>query len=72
MYDELESHLRALETLGVTQEQSAAFLYPLVESSLPEEIVRVWQRSAISGYDEEEEDKPVDERLKLLMKFLRK
>lgn len=32
MYDELESHLRALETLGVTQEQSAAFLYPLVES----------------------------------------
>jgi len=24
MYDELESHLRALESLGVTQEQSAA------------------------------------------------
>ena len=71
MYDELESHLRALETLGVTQEQSAAFLYPLVESSLPEEVVRVWQRSALSGYDEDQQEKPVDERLKSLMKFLR-
>jgi len=72
MYDELESHLRSLETLGVTQEQSAAFLYPLVESSLPEDIVKVWQRSAMSGYDEEHTDHPVDERLKSLMKFLRK
>jgi len=71
MYDELESHLRALETLGVTQEQSAAFLYPLVESSLPEEIVRAWQRSAMSGYDDESNNKPVDERLSSLMKFLR-
>ena len=71
MYDELESHLRALETLGVTQEQSAAFLYPLVESSLPEEVViRAWQRSAKSGYDDDQTDKPVDERLKSLMKFL--
>lgn len=48
MYDELESHLRALETLGVTREQSAAFLYPLVESSLPVEVVKVWQRSILS------------------------
>jgi len=44
MYDELESNLRALETLGVTQEQSAAFLYPLVESSLPAETIQAWQR----------------------------
>jgi len=42
MYDELDSHLRALETLGVTQEQSAAFLYPLIESSLPQEVIRAW------------------------------
>ena len=71
MYDELESHLRALETLGVTQEQSAASLYPLVESSLPEEIVKAWQRSAMSGYEQSDSEKPVDERLKSLMKFLR-
>lgn len=72
MYDELESHLRSLETLGVTQEQSAAFLYPLVESSLPEDIVKVWQRSALSGYDDEYSNQAVDERLKSLMKFLRR
>ena len=72
MYDELESHLRSLETLGVTQEQSAAFLYPLVESSLPEDIVKVWQRSTLSGYDDEHSDHPVNERLKSLMKFLRR
>jgi len=70
MYDDLESHLRALETLGVTQDQSAAFLYPLVESSLPGELLRVWQRSTMAGYDSEAV-KPVDERLKSLMKFLK-
>jgi hypothetical protein len=71
MFDELESSLRALESLGVTAEQSAAFLYPLVESSLPEELQKVWQRSALAGYDEEGEEKAVDERLKSLMKFLK-
>ena len=57
MYDEIESQLRALETLGVSCEQSAAFLYPLVESSLPEDIIRVWQRSTISGYTDENAEK---------------
>jgi hypothetical protein len=71
MFDELESSLRALESLGVTAEQSAAFLYPLVESSLPEDIQKVWQRSTLAGYDEEGKDKAVDERLKSLMKFLK-
>jgi len=71
MYDELESHLRALESLGVTQEQSAAFLYPMVESSLPEETIKAWQRSSMSGYDDDQPGKPVDERLTSLMKFLR-
>lgn len=71
MHDELESHLRALETLGVTREQSAAFLYPLVESSLPVDVVKVWQRSILSDRDDDQHEKPVDERLKSLMKFLR-
>jgi hypothetical protein len=70
MYDELEAHLRALNSLGVTQEMNAAFLYPLVESSLPEETIRVWQRSTVSGYGDDEE-KPVSERLTALIKFLR-
>jgi Protein of unknown function (DUF1759) len=72
IYDEIESHLRALETLGVTQDQSAAFLYPLVESSLPVETIQAWQRSSMSGYDGSLTDnKAVDERLKSLIKFIR-
>lgn len=48
MFDKLESHLRALESLGVTSENYAAMLYPMVESSLPEEVLRAWKRSPMS------------------------
>lgn len=70
LYDELESHLRALETLGVKSEHSAIFLYPMVESSLPEEFIKIWQRSSLSGYAEDVEKSPED-RLMGLLKFLR-
>ena len=46
VYDKVESYIRALETLGVTTDKCAAMLYPLIESSLPEEVLRAWQRSA--------------------------
>jgi hypothetical protein len=74
MYDELESNLNALESLDVMQEHSAAFLYPLVESSLTEDVLKAWQRSTLSGYelDEDAIDKSANERLKQLMKFLRR
>ncbi|UYV75610.1 hypothetical protein LAZ67_13000736, partial [Cordylochernes scorpioides] len=74
LYDKLESYLRSLESLGITTEQNAAFLYPLVESSLPEELLAVWQRSALAGYNDEDEDtpQPVDGRLGSLLKFLRR
>jgi len=45
LYDKLESHLRALETLGVTKDNCSSILYPLVESCLPEDLLRAWQRS---------------------------
>lgn len=48
MFDKLESHLRALESIGVTSANYAAMLYPMVESSLPEEILRAWKRSPLS------------------------
>ncbi|KAJ8985568.1 hypothetical protein NQ317_011530 [Molorchus minor] len=67
LYDNIESQLRALETLGVTTEKCAAMLYPLVESCLPEEILRVWQRSR--AYDPES---TLKSRLDDLMEFLRK
>ncbi|UYV73851.1 hypothetical protein LAZ67_11001138, partial [Cordylochernes scorpioides] len=74
LYDRLESYLRSLESLGITIEQYAAFLYPLVESGLPEELLTVWQRSALAGYNDEDEDtpQPVDGRLGSLLKFLRR
>lgn len=40
LYDKIESHLRALESLGVTTDKCTAMLFPLVESSLPEDILR--------------------------------
>ncbi|XP_054278826.1 uncharacterized protein LOC128997237 [Macrosteles quadrilineatus] len=44
LYDKLETQLRALETLGVTSDKYASMLYPLVESALPEETLRAWER----------------------------
>jgi len=70
MYDKLESHLRALETLGCTTQQNASMLYPMVESSLPEDVLRAWNRSPLSiriGLKEE----PPKTRLDFLMEFLK-
>ncbi|GFY47683.1 uncharacterized protein TNIN_428211 [Trichonephila inaurata madagascariensis] len=44
LYDELESKIRALESLGRTQEKYGDFLSPLVESCLPDEILIAWER----------------------------
>ena len=65
LYDKLRSHLRALETLGVTSEKCASMLFPLVESAIPEEVLRAWQRSTLAGGAT---DSKV--RLKNLMEFL--
>ncbi|UYV65812.1 hypothetical protein LAZ67_3005513, partial [Cordylochernes scorpioides] len=74
LYDQVESHLRALESLGVTTQQNASFLYPLVESSLPEDLLRIWQRSALAGYGGNELELPItiDQRLDRLLEFLRR
>ena len=48
IYDKISAQIRALDTLGVKTKQCATMLYPLVESSLPEEILRTWQRSMIN------------------------
>lgn len=42
---QLDFHLRALETLKLEDADPATWLFPLVESSLPEEILLAWQRS---------------------------
>lgn len=65
LYDKLESHLRSLESLGVTTDKCTAMLYPLIESSLPEELLRAWQRNSSFRSDTESKD-----RLQQLMAFL--
>ncbi|GFV90459.1 uncharacterized protein TNCV_50341 [Trichonephila clavipes] len=54
LYDKIEAQLRALESLGVTKEKYAAMLFPLVESCLPAEILRAWERYI--GYSSDESD----------------
>lgn len=42
MYDTLEPHLRSLESIVLSIEKYEAILFPLVESCIPEELIRVW------------------------------
>jgi hypothetical protein len=71
MFDKLESHLRALESLNVSGEQMSKFLYPMVESSIPEETLIAWQRSAMYEHDGSKEQPPKTE-LDYLIQFLNK
>jgi hypothetical protein len=41
LYDRIETQLRALDTLGVTTDKTAAMLFPLVESCLSESMTEV-------------------------------
>ncbi|XP_011858215.1 PREDICTED: uncharacterized protein LOC105555781 [Vollenhovia emeryi] len=68
IYDKVECYIRALETLGVTTDRCAAMLYPLVESSLPEEVLRAWQRSG--GQRKTREEHATTDRLSRLSKLL--
>ncbi|GFW62203.1 DUF1758 domain-containing protein [Trichonephila clavipes] len=67
LYDELEAKIRALESLGWTQEKYGEFFSPLVESCHPDDILLAFERSKNF-----KEDTPGEGRsLKLLMNFLK-
>jgi hypothetical protein len=66
LYDRLETQLRALETLGVTHDKCIAILYPMVESCLPEETLKTWERTRHQLSEDQQKD-----RLTSLMKFLK-
>ncbi|GFX70521.1 DUF1758 domain-containing protein [Trichonephila clavipes] len=67
LYDKLEANIRALESLGRTQDKYGEFLNPLVESCLPEDILLAFERSKNF-----KEDTPGEGRtFKLLMNFLK-
>ncbi|GFW26967.1 DUF1758 domain-containing protein [Trichonephila clavipes] len=67
LYDELEAKIRALESLGRTQDKYGEFLSPLVESCLPEDILLAFERSKNFKEDTLGEGRS----LKLLMNFLK-
>jgi len=67
----LESNIRSLESLNVKLNQSAFFLLPLIESKLPMDLLRIWQRTPEAGYGDEE-SKPSEEKLESLMSFLKR
>ncbi|XP_055936868.1 uncharacterized protein LOC129966467 [Argiope bruennichi] len=68
LYDMLETKLRALKSLGRTKEKFADFLEPLVESCLPESVLRAWERSRVS---EDSDDSTSQRSLEKLMCFVR-
>ncbi|KYQ53596.1 hypothetical protein ALC60_00123, partial [Trachymyrmex zeteki] len=70
IYDKIECYIRALETLGITTDRCAAMLYPLVESSLPEEVLRAWQRNGQRDTTEANGQRETTDRLAKLLKFL--
>ncbi|GFU88127.1 integrase catalytic domain-containing protein [Trichonephila clavipes] len=70
LYDNLKSKLLALESLGRTQEKFADFLEPLVESCLPEAMLRAWERCRNAETTSEGQDS--GRSLDRLMTFLRK
>ncbi|UYV76543.1 hypothetical protein LAZ67_14001067, partial [Cordylochernes scorpioides] len=65
--------LRSLESLEVTTDQNAVFLYPIVESSLPDYVLQIWQRRPEAGYQSEDNTKEPNssQRLNNLLKFIK-
>lgn len=70
LYLKLDSHLRALKTLQLEKADPATWLFPLVESSLPKEVLMTWQRSPQCSTDGSNKIPPVT-RIDLMMDFLR-
>ncbi|XP_050315561.1 uncharacterized protein LOC126750100 [Anthonomus grandis grandis] len=66
LYDKLETQLRALETLGITSDKYAAMLFPLVESCLPPELLRIWQRTPDIGDTDRRVNWPLGRVIELL------
>lgn len=71
LYDKLGSNLRSLETLGVTTKNYAAMLYPVVESCLPVEVLKAWDRYRLNAKVGEEDINVTKENLlEALLAFL--
>ncbi|GFY06302.1 integrase catalytic domain-containing protein [Trichonephila clavipes] len=72
LYDKLESHLRSLESIGLTSEKYEAILFPLLESCIPEELMKVWLRNPTQSSAENELTGDYGNKLKNLLCFLKR
>ncbi|UYV76736.1 hypothetical protein LAZ67_14001912 [Cordylochernes scorpioides] len=73
LYDEISADIQSLESLNIPSEYLEVFLFPLVESCLPTQILQVWQRTPEAGYgrdDDQDVEQGKGDRLKTLMSFL--
>lgn len=53
LYDNISTQFCALETLGVTQDGYSSFILPMVESALPIDTLRAWERARPSNMTDE-------------------
>ncbi|UYV76825.1 hypothetical protein LAZ67_14002109 [Cordylochernes scorpioides] len=70
-YDELVTHLRALESLKIEARQMSAFIFPMIEACLSEELMKAWQRSPLHDVKIDANDS-TQTRVDLIMEFLQK
>lgn len=66
LYDKLQTQLMALDSLGVTQEKYADIIFPLVESCLPSDTIRAWERSRFTSASEISGKNDLDSLIKFL------
>lgn len=79
MYNQLEAHLKALETLKIPRATCAYFLFPWIETLLPKDVLKVWFRYKSShqkgqGEKQQPEDdfvKQAANNLNLILDFLK-
>ncbi|UYV74931.1 hypothetical protein LAZ67_12001829 [Cordylochernes scorpioides] len=70
-YDELVTHLRALESLNIEARQMSVFIFPMLEACLSEELMKAWQRSPLHDV-KIDANESTQTRVDLIMEFLQK
>lgn len=48
LYDKIETYLRSLKMLGVSSENYASILYPLVKSASLSDVLKLWKGILVS------------------------
>jgi hypothetical protein len=71
LYHKLQSYLRALESIGMTTDKCAAMLFPMIESCIPEEILRVWLRNPVVATNVVPQNNAYSDKFKQLLSFFR-